>query len=112
MYRDSIKWQLIESKLMEEFKLEDSKEEIKTYYKEALISNYFPKAENETEEQAKEREEAIEKMRKKEEHFLFATLQLAREGLDIKPLNRLFLIAPSKNKRSINSISWKNRKKR
>ena len=60
----------------------------------------------------KEREEAIEKMRKKEEHYLFATLQLAREGLDIKPLNRLFLIAPSKNKRSINSSSWKNRKKR
>lgn len=60
----------------------------------------------------KEREEAIEKMRKKEEHYLFATLQLAREGLDIKPLNRLFLIAPSKNKRSINSVSWKNRKKR
>lgn len=60
----------------------------------------------------KEREESIEKMRKKEEHFLFATLQLAREGLDIKPLNRLFLIAPSKNKRSFNSICWKNRKKR
>lgn len=60
----------------------------------------------------KEREEAIEKMRRKEEHYLFATLQLAREGLDIKPLNRLFLIAPSKNKRSINSVSWKNRKKR
>lgn len=46
----------------------------------------------------KEREEAIEKMRNKKEHYLFATLQLAREGLDIKPLNRLFLIAPSKNK--------------
>lgn len=46
----------------------------------------------------REREEAIEKMRKKEEHFLFATLQLAREGLDIRPLNRLFLIAPTKNK--------------
>lgn len=46
----------------------------------------------------KEREEAIEKMRNKEEHYLFATLQLAREGLDIKPLNRLFLIAPTKNK--------------
>ena len=42
--------------------MEVSKEEIKTYYKEALISNYFPKAENETEEQAKEREEAIEKI--------------------------------------------------
>lgn len=62
MYRDSIKWQLIESKLMEQYKLEVSKDEIKTYYKEALISNYFPKAENETEEQAKEREEAIEKI--------------------------------------------------
>lgn len=46
----------------------------------------------------KEREEAIEKMRNKEEHYLFATLQLAREGLDIRPLNRLFLIAPTKNK--------------
>ncbi len=46
----------------------------------------------------KEREEAINKMRNKEEHYLFATLQLAREGLDIKPLNRLFLIAPTKNK--------------
>ena len=42
--------------------MEVSKDEIKTYYKEALISNYFPKAENETEEQAKEREEAIEKI--------------------------------------------------
>lgn len=46
----------------------------------------------------KEREEAITKIRNKEEHYLFATLQLAREGLDIKPLNRLFLIAPTKNK--------------
>jgi trigger factor len=62
MYRDSIKWQLVESKLMEQYKLEVSKEEVKTYYKEALISNYFPKAENETEEQAQEREAAIEKI--------------------------------------------------
>lgn len=46
----------------------------------------------------KEREEAINKIRSKEEHYLFATLQLAREGLDIRPLNRLFLIAPTKNK--------------
>lgn len=51
-----------------------------------------------TKKAKKEREEAIEKMRNKEEHYLFATLQLAREGLDIKPLNRLFLIAPTKNK--------------
>lgn len=46
----------------------------------------------------KEREDAIQKMRDKKEHFLFATYNLAREGLDIKPLNRLFLIAPTKNK--------------
>lgn len=46
----------------------------------------------------KEREEAIEKMRNKQEHYLFATFSLAREGLDIKALNRLFLIAPTKNK--------------
>lgn len=45
-----------------------------------------------------ERKEAIEKMRNKEEHYLFATYSLAREGLDIKSLNRLFLIAPTKNK--------------
>lgn len=54
---------------------------------------------NMTSKKAKqEREEAIEKMRNKEEHYLFATYSLAREGLDIKSLNRLFLIAPTKNK--------------
>lgn len=51
-----------------------------------------------TKKAKKEREEAIEKIRNKEEHYLFATLQLAKEGLDIKPLTRLFLIAPTKNK--------------
>jgi superfamily II DNA or RNA helicase len=49
----------------------------------------------------KERENAIEKMRQKQEHYLFASYNLAREGLDIKPLNRLFLIAPTKNKISL-----------
>lgn len=46
----------------------------------------------------KEREDTIEKMRQKQEHYLFASYNLAREGLDIKPLNRLFLVAPTKNK--------------
>lgn len=45
-----------------------------------------------------ERQEAIEKMRNKEEHYLFASYSLAKEGLDIKSLNRVFLIAPTKNK--------------
>lgn len=54
---------------------------------------------NMTSKKAKqERQEAIERMRNKEEHFLFATYSLAKEGLDIKPLNRVFLIAPTKNK--------------
>ena len=61
-YRDSIKWQLIESKLMEKYKLEVSKDEIKTYYKDAFISNYFPVVENETEKQKNEREKSIEKI--------------------------------------------------
>ena len=57
---------------------------------------------NMTSKKAKqEREEAIEKMRNKEEHYLFATYNLAREGLDIKSLNRLFLVAPTKNKISL-----------
>lgn len=51
-----------------------------------------------TKKAKQERTEAIEKMRNKEEHLLFATTFIAKEGLDIKPLNRLFLIAPTKNK--------------
>lgn len=53
---------------------------------------------NMTSKKAKEeREQSIEKMRNKEEHYLFASYSLAKEGLDIKSLNRLFLIAPTKN---------------
>lgn len=48
-----------------------------------------------------EREQAIQKMRNKEEHYLFATYSLAREGLDIRPLNRLFMVAPTTNKISL-----------
>ena len=44
-----------------------------------------------------ERQEAIERMRNKQEHFLFSTFALSKEGLDIKPLDRVFLIAPTKN---------------
>lgn len=60
MYRDSLKWQLIETKLSEKFSLTISEEEVKTYFKEALLVNYFPQGEDETEEQAKERSEAME----------------------------------------------------
>jgi trigger factor len=60
MYEESLKWQLIETKLSEKFSLSISKEEVKTYFKEALLGNYFPQAEDETEEQAQERIEAME----------------------------------------------------
>lgn len=60
MYKESLKWQLIETKLSEKFSLTISKEDVKTYFKEALLGNYFPQAEDETEEQAKERIEAME----------------------------------------------------
>lgn len=59
-----------------------------------------------------ERENAIIKMRNKEEHYLFATYSLAKEGLDIKPLNRLFLVAPTKNSNVLIQSVRKNRKKR
>lgn len=60
MYRDSLKWQLIETKLLEKFSLEVSQEEMKAYFKEALLGNYFPEGENETEEETKERLDAME----------------------------------------------------
>ena len=63
-----------------------------------------------------EREDAIEKMRNKQEHYLFATYSLAKEGLDIKSLNRLFLLAPTKNKivliQSIGRIERKDENKK
>ena len=62
------------------------------------VGGFFMNGNMTTKKAKQERDEAIERMRKKEEHFLFATYSLAREGLDIKPLNRLFLIAPTKNK--------------
>ncbi len=44
-----------------------------------------------------ERENAIERMRKRESHFLFATYALAKEGLDIPCLDRLYLVTPQKD---------------
>ncbi len=61
-YRDSIKWQLIEGKLIEKFKLDVTAEELKDYYKTALINNYFPIPEGADEEQIKETQAAIEKV--------------------------------------------------
>lgn len=43
------------------------------------------------------RERAIEEMRTGEKHFLFASYSLAKEGLDIPRLDRLYLATPKKD---------------
>lgn len=44
-----------------------------------------------------EREAALEQMRTGEKQYLFATYQLAKEGLDIPRLSRLYLATPQKD---------------
>jgi superfamily II DNA or RNA helicase len=44
-----------------------------------------------------EREQAIEDMREGKKKYLFATYSLAKEGLDIPCLERLFLTTPQKD---------------
>ena len=44
-----------------------------------------------------EREQAIEDMRTGAKKYLFATYSLAREGLDIPRLERLFMVSPQKD---------------
>lgn len=44
-----------------------------------------------------ERADAIEQMRTGEKTYLFATYQLAKEGLDVPRLNRLFMVTPQKD---------------
>ena len=45
-----------------------------------------------------QRRQAIEKMKSGEETVLFATYSLAKEGLDIPILDRLFMASPKKDK--------------
>ena len=44
-----------------------------------------------------EREQAIEDMRRGKKHFLFASFGLAKEGLDIPRLDRLYMATPKKD---------------
>ena len=44
-----------------------------------------------------EREQAIEDMRTGDKRYLFATYSLAKEGLDIPRLDRLYLATPQKD---------------
>jgi superfamily II DNA or RNA helicase len=44
-----------------------------------------------------EREQALEDMRSGKKKYLFATYSLAKEGLDIPCLERLFMVTPQKD---------------
>lgn len=57
-----------------------------------------------------EREQAIKDMREGKEHILFSSFGIAREGLNIPCLDRLFLIAPTKNVASVIQSVRSNRK--
>ena len=46
---------------------------------------------------ARERDKAMEDMRAGDMKYLFATYSLAKEGLDIPRLDRLFLVTPQKD---------------
>jgi trigger factor len=61
-YRDSIKWQLIESQLYETYNINVTNEEVKDYYKSSLLINYFPVKEDATEEEKKQRDESMDKI--------------------------------------------------
>ncbi len=60
-----------------------------------LDEKLSPKLQKET------RLKVLDKLRNREEHFLFATYSLAKEGLDIKNMDRLFLTMPRKDKATI-----------
>ena len=45
----------------------------------------------------KDREQGLQDLRDGKKHYLFATYQLAKEGLDIPRLDRLFLVTPQKD---------------
>ena len=48
-----------------------------------------------------QRKQALEDMRQGKKHYLFATYSLAKEGLDIPRLDRLYLTTPHKDKSTI-----------
>jgi len=50
-----------------------------------------------TKRQKAEREQAIEDMRSGKKRYLFATYQLAKEGLDVPRMDRLYLTTPQKD---------------
>lgn len=59
-YHKSLKWQLLENKLVEKYSISVDRDELKDYYKTEVLSMYFPKGEGEDEEATKQREETLE----------------------------------------------------
>ena len=63
-YLDGIRWQIIESKIASQFNISVKEEDVINYFKTELLPSYFPALPDETEEQAKEREEHLTEVAK------------------------------------------------
>lgn len=65
------------------------------------IGGVFINGQMTSKKEKEKREQAIKDMRLGKEHILFASFGIAREGLNIPNLDRVFLIAPTKNEASV-----------
>lgn len=80
--------------------LSDRLEGLKYLY-EQLGEGVFINGSMTSKKAKQEREQAIKDMREGKQHILFSSFGIAREGLNIPILDRLFLIAPTQNKASV-----------
>lgn len=80
--------------------LSDRLEGLKYLY-EQLGEGVFINGSMTSKKARQEREQAIRDMRDGKQHILFSSFGIAREGLNIPVLDRLFLIAPTQNKASV-----------
>lgn len=61
-YKNSLKWQLIENNIIEKYSVDISQQDLKDYYINFVLSNYFPLQGNETPEQETERINTMDKI--------------------------------------------------
>ena len=65
------------------------------------IGGVFINGKMTSKKEKEKRQQAIKDIKSGKEHILFASFGIAREGLNIPNLDRLFLVAPTKNEASV-----------